>query len=194
MPGPGLYETERFMVTEGEKITTKLTFALWLEDDYTREAPLGHIRLSLKDRTVKPRKNLNGYYCFTDLPHGEYEISIESEYYHAKKERINTAELNPKNPVKKIILVPNATYPFPAHATLVRGLLKDTEPVKDAEIKVTGHEIRTRTNSKGEFVLYFKGIKSEKLTIKFTKEDKSKRVEVTVKEGETTSLGIVSFS
>ncbi len=78
-----------------EVISSSLSFAIWLIDDFTQREPIGNIRLTIKDgnekltqeRYGKPVKNPSGYYIFTDLPDKIYTIDIESDYYFPEKNK-----------------------------------------------------------------------------------------------------------
>jgi hypothetical protein len=106
---------------------------------------------------------------------------------------VNLPQPDPKNPVVEVTLKPKPSYPFPGNATLVRGLVSNGGPVVDADINVVGKTIETKTDEKGEFVLYFKGIKQEAITVEIKKGGNTKSVNTTIEEGKTVSLGIVSF-
>jgi len=187
------YITEKFIAYIGYVVTTNLTFAVWLADEYTLMAPIGGVQAMLKDTGVKAPKNLSGYYLFTDLPHGTYEVSIESELYFSEAATVDILTLPPKTPVVDILVKPMPHYPFPSNATLVRGLVVKTGPVVSADVSVTGKTIKTKTDEQGEFVLYFKGIKSELITIVITKGMNTKSVTTTIMEGKTVSLGTIPF-
>ncbi len=188
------YVTEKFIAYIGDVVTTNLTFAIWLTDEYTLMAPIGGVQAMLKGTGFKAQRNLSGYYLFTDLPHGTYEVSIESELYFSEAATVDTPMLPPKNPVMEILLKPKPAYPFPSNATLVRGIVSNAGAVvADAVISVTGKAVKSTTNEGGEFVLYFKGIKSELITIEITKGANTKSVTATIMEGKTVSLGTIPF-
>jgi hypothetical protein len=91
-----------------------------------------------------------------------------------------------KNLITEILLKPKPSYPFPGSATLVRGrVLKNSNPVVDAEVRVVENDIVTKTDENGEFVLYFKGIKEKKIEIQIEK-DGYPKMEATIQEGKTT--------
>lgn len=188
------YVTDKFTAYQGDVITTNLSFAVWLIDEYTEKRSLGHMRVIIKGENIKGISNINGYYIFTNLDTGTYEIEIVSDFYFTGEETINMATLAPKNPVVEVTLRPRPAYPFPDNSTLVRGLVSNADPIIGAEVGVTGKTIKTITDEKGEFVIYFKGIKTEDITIEIKKDTNTKNVPaVTIKEGETTNTGIISF-
>ncbi|HEX3034027.1 MAG TPA: hypothetical protein VHT73_02705 [Thermodesulfobacteriota bacterium] len=185
--------TDKFTAYPGDVISTNLSLAVWLVDDYTQKTPAGYVNVKVKEGNVKAVKNLSGYYLFTDLPSGNYTVVSESGYYFSEETPVNTSLLDPKNPVLQIILKPRPAYPFPGNATLVRGRVSNANPVANAVVKVVGKTIETKTDERGEFVLYFTGIKQESISIEVTKDAGIKTVNTTVEEGKTVSLGVISF-
>ena len=187
------YVTDKFIAYLGDVITTNLSLAVWLTDENTGEKPIGRIKVTLEKGEIKAFKNLSGYYCFTDLSHKDYHLNIESDFYFPVDKTIAIPLPDPKKPVDTIILKPNPVYPFPISATLVRGLVSNTGPVVNALVSVAGKTIETITDERGEFVLYFKGIKKEDITIEIRKDGDTKAVNTTIEEGRTISLGIIIF-
>ncbi len=188
------YVTDKFIAYLGDVVTTNLSLAVWLTDENTGEKPIGRINVILEDAEIKAFKNLSGYYCFTDLSHKDYHLNIESDFYFPANKTIAIPLPDPEKPVDdNIILKPNPVYPFPVSATLVRGLVSNTGPVVKALVSVAGKTIETITDERGEFVLYFKGIKEEDITIEIRKDGDTKDVNTTIEEGRTISLGIIIF-
>lgn len=187
------YVTGKFRAYEGDKITTTLSLAVRLTDDYTQKEPVGNIKVMIKEGEITPVKNLSGYYLFNDMTAGNYSVVIESDFYFPEETAVNIPHPVPKNPVVEIALKPKPAYPFPGNATLVRGLVSDGNPVVNAEVTVVGKTIETLTDEKGEFTLHFKGIKQENITIEIKKGGSTKAVNTAVEEGKTVSLGTVSF-
>lgn len=188
-----LYETDTFTVYPGDVRTLKLSFAIWLIDDYTKEKPIGRIRVELENKDKKVFRNLSGYYCFTGLETGNYIVSIKSEFYFPEKITVDMpAFSDPNNPVvevngkPEIALKPNPGYPFPTSATIVRGLIKSGsgKSIADLRVRVKGKDIENLTDSRGEFVLYFENIvKKEKVALIINEE--TNEYSITVKEGKT---------
>jgi hypothetical protein len=144
----------------------KLSFAVSLLDDYSKEKPIGQVNVSLKDRTEKPIKNPSSYYLFLELPDDTYTVQVRSDYYFdMDSETINPAELDPKNPIVNITLKPNPSYPFPPGATLIRGMVYDTagEAVSGAQVRIQGRDIENKTTEKGEFVLHLKSLTEDEI-------------------------------
>ena len=187
------YVTDKFIAYLGDVITTNLSLAVWLTDENTGKKPMGRIKVTLEEGEIKAFKNLSGYHCFTDLSHKDYNLNIESDFYFPADKKIVIPLPDPKKPVDDTILKPNPVYPFPISATLVRGLVSNTGPVVNALVSVVGKTIETITDERGEFVLYFKGIKKEDITIEIRKDGDTKAVNTTIEEGKTISLGIIVF-
>ena len=187
------YVTDKFIAYLGDVITTNLSLAVWLTDENTGKKPMGRVKVTLEEGEIKAFKNLSGYHCFTDLSHKDYNLNIESDFYFPADKKIVIPLPDPKKPVDDTILKPNPVYPFPISATLVRGLVSNTGPVVNALVSVVGKTIETITDERGEFVLYFKGIKKEDITIEIRKDGDTKAVNTTIEEGKTISLGIIIF-
>jgi hypothetical protein len=187
------YITEKFIAYIGDVVTTNLTFAVLLVDEFTGNAPIGGVQAMLKGAGVKAPRNLSGYYLFTDLAAGACTVRIEAEFYFPAEATIDTTLLDPKKPVSRVVLKPIPGYPFPADATLLRGVVRNSAPVADAAVTVTGKPISTVTDDRGEFVLYFKGIKSELINIVITMGANTKFLTATITEGRTVSLGTIPF-
>lgn len=138
-----------------ERHSTRLSFAVFLLDDYSMGKPIGRVDVFLKGRKEKPIKNLSSYYLFLDLPDDSYIVQVRSDYYF-DEDLDTTAGLDPKNPVI-ITLKPKPSYPFPPGATLIRGMAYDSagKTVSDAKVRVKGKDVENKTTKKGEFVLYF---------------------------------------
>ncbi len=192
------YVTDTFTAYLGDVMTTNLSLAVWLTDEYTKEKPVGRVKVTLKEGERKAFKNLSGYYCFTDVPDGDYHLRIESEFYFPIEKPVDVpfldpANPDPKNPVDEIELKPHPGYPFPENATLVRGVVSNTGPVVKADVKVVGKPIETITDEKGEFVLFCKGIKQENVTIEISKGGNTRVVPTTIEEGKTVSTKTITF-
>ena len=185
-----------------------LSFAVWLIDDFTQKEPQGEVRVTLTEEnipTVKPVKNLSGYYTFSGLPEGEYTLSVESEFYFFEKREVDTSTfVGSKDPVVEIILKPRPRYPFPDRATLLRGMLAADSGLpegitvkatsKATEWKIQG-VIQGIPDEKGEFVLYFReAIKGKAdVVLEIKGEGIEKRVPASVEEGKSAYSGVISI-
>ncbi|UCH97322.1 MAG: hypothetical protein JSV88_10840 [Candidatus Aminicenantes bacterium] len=197
-----------YEVYPDQKITTKLSMAVSLQDDYTEKPPIGSVEVFLIGQEVKSVKNPSGYYLFLDLPGSEYQVRVETEYYFKKRTTVKLTELDPLNPVVRFKLKPKPSYPFSPGTTLIRGMVHgiDGKAVPGANVEIRGKNINNITTEKGEFVLYFKGLTEEDIikegNKRFVKGNGRKKVRLIatheaktgakdlkeVREGETTVL------
>lgn len=187
------FVTDKFTAYIADVMTSNLAFAILLIDEYTQEGPVGRVEVRLKDGGPKAIKNLSGYYLFTDLAPGVYTVSVESDHYSEAEKAVDTSILDLKNPVVQIVQKPNSHYPFPSGATLLRGVVTNGSPVAGAEVSVTGKTITTNTDERGEFVLHFKGIKTEAITVVIQKGNDTISAGATIEEGKTVSAGLIHF-
>jgi hypothetical protein len=185
--------TESYVAYIGDVIKTTLTFAIWLTDEVTQQGPVGSVKVIIKGGNRTAVRNLSGYFLFTDLTPGTYTVRVESEFYFPAEQTVDTTSLNPKQPVAGIVLKPTPSYPFPGSATLLRGVVTNGTPLPDAKVSVTGKTITTVTNERGEFILFFAGIKKEAITVVIQKGANSKSVAATIEEGKTASTGTIHF-
>lgn len=189
-----------------ESTITKLSLAVSLIDDYTDSQPIGEIKLALGEKEAI--RNRSGYYLFLDFATSDYPLKVQAQYYFDQEVDI-TLPLSGE-PLANLTLKPNPSYPFSERATLIRGMVRDTEgePVPGATVKIMGKEIENKTTQKGEFVLYFKALKerdiikvnkkryvrrdrSRRLRLMVTHPDyKTKTVPIEVEEGKTTAVSI----
>lgn len=195
MPFEFRYFLDRFSSIPEDIITKrKLSLAVWLEDAFTQERPIGRIIVDLKKEEQAPIINLSGYYCFVNIPDGNYILTIESTYYKFIEKTISLPYPDPMKPVETILLTPQPGYPFPQGTTLVKGIVAITEPVADAIVTVRGTTVQTTTNEKGEFLLFFKRVKKEEeIIIEIRKFGNTRIIPVTIEEGKSLSMGIISF-
>lgn len=162
-------------------------------DDYTKGKPVGNIRVEIKETSKKAFRNLSGYYCFTGLEVGSYTVSIKPELYFPEEIIVNMSVFSdPNNPVvevnskPEVAIKPSPRYPFPANATLVRGLIESGsgKPVAGLKVRVKGKDIENLTDSRGEFVLYFKNVIKTEDVILIINEETDEH-SITVEEGKT---------
>lgn len=153
-----------------ETAISKVSLVVRLTDNYTGESPAGKIELSLKDRVVcerKPVRIAGGYYIFCDLPQDSYTILVKGDkYYFDKKESVSPSDLDIQTPfIKNISLVPAPSYLFSPNATLIRGRLLDSQRkgISNAVIGIKGKSEYFQTTEKGEFAIYFRGLKENEV-------------------------------
>jgi hypothetical protein len=144
-----------------ETFVTQVSLAVALIDTYTDEHPIGRTRVLLRELSQEGIRNPSGYFLFLNLPDGSYTLGVESEHYQDEELVINIPTSPPGNPLVDIVLQPRPSYPFPSGATLIRGLVRDApgNPIIEARAEVVGKNIISRSGNKGEFVLFFGGLK-----------------------------------
>jgi hypothetical protein len=144
-------------------ITTTLSLAVSLQDDYTGNQPIGGVKVFLEGQDLKSVKNPSGYYLFPDLPGSEYQVRVETQHYFKEETTMKLPDLDPLNPVVQVELKPKPSYPFPHGTTLIRGMVQgsDGNTIPGAKVEIMGKDISNETTEKGEFVLYLKGLSEE---------------------------------
>jgi len=150
-----------------DTLITSLYLAVDLIDDYTDKRPIGHVSLTMTNSDTNPIQNPSGYWLFLKS-HGSENyagnsrsIVIKSSYYFDLLHSINLESFDdPKSPIIVISLIPRPNYPFPSHATLLRGMLTNNKgkSIPNAKISVNSTDITTVSTESGEFVLYFKDL------------------------------------
>ncbi len=144
------------------RITTRLTFAVLLTDDFTgKQEIMGNVTVSVPDLERTAVANPSGYFTFLDLPDvpgGEYTVRVDAGFYVESQTAVKPTDLDPDAPVVTIALKPNPLYPFPSGATLMRGVVSRAggSAAAGAGVQWEGDVVKsTVTSGKGEFVLYF---------------------------------------
>ncbi|MCL7412022.1 MAG: hypothetical protein M8353_00175 [ANME-2 cluster archaeon] len=201
-----------------ESITTRLSLAVDIADDYQESRIISDCNVYLQDHDTQPVKNPGGYYIFLDIKGNNDTVLVQGgdHYFDNKSEKITFDELDTLSPVVHITLKPTPSYPFPSSATLIRGCVIDTQNngISGAALTVKKTEFETQTTTTGEFVIYFRGFneynietvngkkmvkidgKNPVLNIEHTdyRNNKGKilkkKVTVEVEEGKTTLLSI----
>jgi len=158
---------DEFNVFLDRKTTLRLSLVISLVDEFTAKQPIGEIRVFIKDRDIKSIKNRSGYYFFSNLSDGQYKVCVKSEYYKEVTEEVTLPLSEPQNPLE-IILKSMPSYPFPHRATLIRGMVQDSNgnSLSGANVEVIGKEICNESTSDGEFVLYFRALTEEEIIIR----------------------------
>ena len=195
-----------------ESSTRKLSLAINLLDDYTSREVVNNLDVSIKDSNVKAIRNPSGYYLFSDLPDDNYTVLVKGgdHYFDEENKVVKPDDLDELNPVIDLTLKPAPSYIFPSTATLIRGHLKDSGGggIPRAVLRIKGFDALARTNDKGEFVIYLKGLKKNnivtvdgKVLVKVKGKDPVFEIKhpdhkiltrtVEVVEGITTSLSII---
>jgi hypothetical protein len=158
---------DEYIVFLDQKITTRVSFAVALTDEYTDGPPIDSTRVFIKEQEIRAIKNRSGYYVFLNLSEGEYKVQVESEYYFREEAIVKPSNLEPLNPVVSVTLKPTPFYPFASGATLIRGMVQDSDgnSISGAELEVIGKEVNSKTTNKGEFVLFFKSLSEEDIIV-----------------------------
>jgi len=81
----------------GDTITTSLSLAISLIDDFTKREATGNLKVMIKEGNISPIKNLSGYYIFTNLPDGIYTVKIASEFYFPEEIVIDISKIKTSN-------------------------------------------------------------------------------------------------
>ncbi len=189
-----------------EQHSTRLSLAVSVVDDYTDRHLTGNVELALGEK--RAMVNPGGYYLFLDVADGDYTLKVQADNYYSQEQDVALPLSG--DPVVELTLKPTPAYPFPRGATLIRGIVRDTEgkPVPGATVKVVGKGIENKTTEEGEFVLYFKNLTEEdiikiggkryvrrnnsrRLMVRASHPDYRSKTESTeVEEGRTASLNI----
>ena len=139
MPFKWPFATNKFVTYEGDKLTTRLSHALWIVDDYTGKQPFDQIKVRVKEGEIQDKecetnesfinavKNPSGYYIFTNLAPRKYSCCIKSDPYFPEKRTIPG--------IKDVILEFEGTGP---------GRDKTETKLKDASILKIGESVEFR--------------------------------------------------
>ena len=85
-------------VYQAEVMETSLSLAVWLKDDFTQKKAIGPINVFIKEGTIKAIQNPSGYYVFTQNTLANYTVAIESDLYFLAEQKIDTSQVDPRNP------------------------------------------------------------------------------------------------
>ena len=165
---------DKWIVLANENIISKLSLAVSLIDDYTKNQPVGRVNVSIKECYIEAERNPSGYYIFLDLKQGEYSIHVKSDYYY--EELIEGVDVSPRANNEKmetflertlhnVTLRPKPAYPFPPGVTLIRGNVRDSQNqyAENTKVKIVNTTYETETSEKGEFVIYFPPLKESEI-------------------------------
>jgi hypothetical protein len=145
-------------------------------DDFTGRSPIGKLKIFIKELEYASIPNRSGYYLFLDLNEkltDDHTLVIESEEKYYIKQSIPIKDVMghilKSQPEVKISLIPNSSYPFSSGITLVRGTVVANgadnnnipikKPVSGAKAEIKARSIDSKTDERGNFVLYFKNLK-----------------------------------
>ena len=65
-----------------ESVTTNLSLAVGLTDDYSEGRITGDVDVSLKDQDTRPIVNPSGYYLFLNLTESNQTVLIDGDEYY----------------------------------------------------------------------------------------------------------------
>ena len=215
-----LANPERWLMSP-DVIDHTLSLAVRVTDAYSGESTRASVTLGEVSR--EPVLNNSGFYCFSGLAPGIYDLDVSDvdrrrPRFFPHADSIDIAALPANSPMIGVDLLPAPNYPFPASATLIRGLLKDGagDVVGDAVVEATltvpppaGIEIRplspTVTAADGQIVValqlsgsdlgllptvYPGGIPVE---LQLRKGANIATASIAVAEARTNSVGVVTF-
>lgn len=91
------YVTDKSTTYKGNAITTILSLAISLIDDFTKKEAIGRVKVIINEGNMNPIKNLSGYYIFTDLADGIYTVEIASEFYFLEERVIDISKIKTSN-------------------------------------------------------------------------------------------------
>jgi hypothetical protein len=120
------------------KLGMEVSFVVCATDGFTgRNAAGGIMDVFVRNVPVKPVRKHDGYYVFTRLPGGQYEIVVESDRYFNESIIVSTGELENKERTVFVPLMPRPSYNFPGGTTLIRSTLVDkkSRPAVNADVK-----------------------------------------------------------
>ena len=86
-----------------EQLSTRLSLAVSLVDDYTGRQPSGNVEIALDSK--RALVNPSGYHLFLDVADGEYTLNVQDEYYFGQEHEI-TLPLSGE-PVTELTLKPS---------------------------------------------------------------------------------------
>ncbi|MGZ4106295.1 MAG: hypothetical protein ACXVDE_02500, partial [Tumebacillaceae bacterium] len=108
-----------------------------LRDVYTSAAPRDpRISVLVPGILRAPIRKSGGLFVFQGVPNGTYEVQVVSEHYVPVTVQVDTATLDPVNPVFTVPLTPSPAYPFVSDDTLVRASLRTERGAPAAGVQV----------------------------------------------------------
>jgi hypothetical protein len=201
-------KTEEILI---ESVSTKLSLGVYIIDDYSGMEAAGNFNVSIKGQNINPIKNPSGYYLFLDLSGDRYDVKVNGgeHFFDGEIETVRLEDLDIQNPIVNVALLPKPSYKFPPSATLIRGVVKNSEGkgIDGALLGINESSIRTRTAQNGEFVIYLKGLNKDNViqsgetklvringknpVLEINHPDyQKKKMSIEVDEGRTTSLSV----
>jgi hypothetical protein len=180
------FVTPTFTGYAGDSGTKNLSLAVSVIDTFTALPAAVKLYVLLKERPrLQAILSTSGAYCFEDIPNGNYTLVTEPDPVTAdwfflqplpgnpwptNFESAVTLPLAGAQPLR-VWLAPNPSYPFPAGATLVRGLVTkanaaaagaivsttyDQADPQDPQNNTIAVNVATKSDSEGQYVLFFR--------------------------------------
>ncbi|PWV95666.1 hypothetical protein DFQ01_1259 [Paenibacillus cellulosilyticus] len=118
---------EQAFAVPPEAWSTRVSAAIKLSDSTTvGKPPIGAVRLQLSPTGPEraPIRNLSGWYVYTDLPKGVYNVVVVSDYYLDAEISFVVDSAIETTPTIEVALLPNSSYPFPSDMTRIRGAVR----------------------------------------------------------------------
>jgi hypothetical protein len=113
----------------------------------------------------KPVQNATGYVLFYGLPDGTYTFRAEAAGFDVWEQPLIVATGVPVP--QQIRLIPSASYVFPAHATLVRGMVQPGTIAFDRMsiiLPIKAGALLSTISEKGEFFFYVSSLSKDNKT------------------------------
>lgn len=176
-------DLSKFMLIEKRSLT-RWSLAVFPRDiSAAGNQPSGRLEVRLANHPRKAVKNLSGYHIYYQLAPGEYWVEIDAAHYLPRRFSVPIPLPSPPPGdddltltdfngavLAEIDLQPDATYPFPTGATLVRGEVLDAAggPLPNATVTVTaavgGASVGNfEVDRKGQFVLFCSPITTDEI-------------------------------
>jgi hypothetical protein len=217
--------TRQFIDPEvGDLHKHELSIAFRPIDEFTHEQPTVSLRVTLKEiPNARAIRNQSGFFCFEEIPAGDYTLLLEpdrvnGDWFYLKPDPGQPWTLSFERSIRllpnsllefPLTFSPNPSYPFPANATLLRGVVTQGTPAGVSNAVVTAiydqanpadpiltipTTVQTLTNQTGEYVLFFENLaKPVSDPIKLTAQkdgSTGKRDDVVITEGKTNKATI----
>ncbi|MFC4775198.1 hypothetical protein ACFO9Q_00185 [Paenibacillus sp. GCM10023252] len=189
---------------------TQLSASIQLKDYLSEDGrAVGAVRLRLHESGIEARENRNGYFYYCDLEPGVYSVVVEAEYYKKQTVTLTIEDEPEKFSQLRIILQPNALYPYPENVTLLRGVVKNhsKEAVAGAAVwagippshaeRLVHSMVGAMTDTHGEFVVPLAYVNHDLRQVQLEVAAagyRTKRLVVEIAEGSTVSRGTISLS
>jgi len=118
-------------ITSTLKLGHKVSFILWLIDQYTSQGCNEEATVYLNGHPASFQRKAGGYLVFTDLEEDHYHLQVEAPYYLSQELEVTISSLDRNEPVVYVALQPAPPYRFKPGATLIRASLgnKKGDPV-----------------------------------------------------------------